>query len=107
MEIQEIRYFLAMSRTFNFTKADWVLTMVAAGTGVCFLPEYTATFRGVVGCPVLSPAVARSVCLISVAGRRWSPPVAPFVKAARRHPWPAGVSRPQSAGNPAKVGAAV
>jgi DNA-binding transcriptional LysR family regulator len=68
---------------------DWILTMVAAGMGVCFLPEYTAAFPGVVGCPVVSPSVARDVCLVTVAGRRWSSPVAAFVRAVRRYPWPA------------------
>ena len=62
--------------------------MVAAGMGVCFLPEYTATFPGVVGCPVVSPSVERDVCLVTVAGRRWSAPVAAFVHAVRRYPWP-------------------
>ena len=28
--------------------------MVAAGMGICFLPDYTASFAGVVGCPVVS-----------------------------------------------------
>jgi hypothetical protein len=74
-------------KLYQSEREDWILTMVAAGMGVCFLPEYTATFPGVVGCPVVSPAVARNVCLVSVASRRWSPPVAAFVKAVRRHPW--------------------
>jgi DNA-binding transcriptional LysR family regulator len=55
-------------KSYQSEREDWILTMVAAGMGVCFLPEYTATFPGVVG------------CLVSVAGRRWSPPVAAFVK---------------------------
>jgi DNA-binding transcriptional LysR family regulator len=80
--------------SYQSEREDWILTMVAAGMGVCFLPEYTATFPGVVGCPVVSPAVARNVCLVSVAGRRWSPPVAAFVKAVRRHPWPSASVAP-------------
>ena len=58
--------------------------MVAAGMGVCFLPEYTAVFPGVVACPVVSPSVERNVCLVTVAGRRWSAPVAAFAQANRR-----------------------
>jgi DNA-binding transcriptional LysR family regulator len=74
-------------KSYQSEREDWILTMVAAGMGVCFLPEYTATFPGVVSCPVVSPAVARDVCLVSVAGRRWSPPVEAFVHAIRRHSW--------------------
>ena len=83
-------------KSYQSEREDWILTMVAAGMGVCFLPEYTATFPGVVGCPVVEPSVERNVCLVSVAGRRWSSPVAAFVQAVRRHPWPsASVARDQ------------
>ena len=75
-------------KSYRSEREDWILTMVAAGMGVCFLPEYTATFPGVIGCPVVSPSVERDVCLITVAGRRWSSPIAAFVQAVRRYPWP-------------------
>ena len=75
-------------RSYQSEREDWILTMVAAGLGVCFLPEYTATFPGVVACPVVTPSVERNVCLVTVAGRRWSPPVAAFAQAVRRHSWP-------------------
>jgi LysR family hydrogen peroxide-inducible transcriptional activator len=74
---------------YRSEREDWILTMVAAGMGICLLPEHTATFPGVVGCPVVSPSVARDVCLVSVAGRRWSSPVSAFVNSVRRYPWPA------------------
>ncbi|MGC1890105.1 MAG: LysR family transcriptional regulator [Stellaceae bacterium] len=81
-------------KSYQSEREDWILTMVAAGMGVCFLPEYTATFPGVVGCPVVEPSVERNVCLVSVAGRRWSAPVAAFVQALRRHPWPSASGAP-------------
>lgn len=75
-------------KSYRSEREDWILTMVAAGMGVCFLPEYTAAFPGVIGCPVVSPSIERDVCLVTVAGRRWSSPVAAFVRAVRRYPWP-------------------
>ena len=51
-------------KSYQSEREDWILTMVAAGMGVCFLPEYTATFPGVVGCPVVLPSVERNA---------WSP----------------------------------
>lgn len=75
--------------SYRSEREDWILTMVAAGMGICFLPEYTAVFPGVVGCPVVSPSVARDVCLVTVAGRRWSPPVGAFVRAMQRYSWAA------------------
>jgi LysR family hydrogen peroxide-inducible transcriptional activator len=82
--------------SYQSEREDWVLAMVAAGLGICFLPEYTAIFPGVIGCPVVSPSVARSVCAVTVAGRRSSPPVKAFLNAVRRYQWPS----PSTTGNP-------
>jgi DNA-binding transcriptional LysR family regulator len=81
-------------KSYQSEREDWILRMVAAGMGVCFLPEYTAIFPGVVACPLVSPSIERNVCLVSVAGRRWSAPVAAFVQAVRRHPWPSASVAP-------------
>ena len=75
-------------KSYSSEREDWILTMVAGGMGVCFLPEYTAVFPGVVGRPVISPSVERKVCIVTVAGRRRSPPLAAFVNSVRRYPWP-------------------
>ncbi len=76
--------------SYRSEREDWILTMVAAGMGVCFLPEYTAVFPGVIGCLVVAPSVARKVCLVTVAGRRRSPPLAAFIHAVQRYRWPSG-----------------
>ncbi len=87
-------YGAKLVKSYQSEREDWILTMVAAGMGISFLPEYTAVFPGVVGCPVVGPSIARNVCLVTVAGRRWSSPVAAFVQAVRHHPWPsASVAR--------------
>lgn len=72
-------------RSYRSEREDWILAMVASGMGVCFLPEYTALYPGVVSRPIVSPSVERDVCLITVAGRSWPPPVAAFVRALRRY----------------------
>jgi LysR family hydrogen peroxide-inducible transcriptional activator len=79
-------------KSYKSEREDWILTMVAAGLGVCFLPEYTATFPGVIGCPVVSPSVQRNVCLVTVAGRRQSSPVKAFMNAVRHYPWPSAAA---------------
>lgn len=76
-------------RVFRSEREDWILTMVAAGMGICFLPEYSNVMPGVIGCRVVSPSVEREVCLVTVAGRRWSSPVAAFVRAVKQYRWPA------------------
>lgn len=77
-------------KSYNSEREDWILNMVAAGFGICFLPEYTAVFPGVVGCPVIAPSVTREVCVVTVAGRRQSPPVKAFINAVKQYPWPSG-----------------
>ena len=45
--------------------------MVAAGFGVCFLPEFSPTIPGVRLQPVSDPEVPREVSLVSMSGRRF------------------------------------
>jgi LysR family hydrogen peroxide-inducible transcriptional activator len=75
-------------RSYRSEREDWIQTMVAAGMGVCFVPEFSATHPGVVVRRVEEPEVVREVCAVTVAGRRWSVPLASFVKAIRRYDWP-------------------
>jgi DNA-binding transcriptional LysR family regulator len=94
-----------LMKSYRSERGDWILTMVAAGLGICFLPEYSAVFPGVVGCPVVSPSVARDVCLVTVAGRRQSSPVKAFVTAMQRYSWPATAptGRPLTTKEPSRV----
>jgi LysR family hydrogen peroxide-inducible transcriptional activator len=78
-----------LSGAFRSEREDWILTMVAAGMGICFLPEFSNTIPGVIGRPVIQPSVEREVCLVTVAGRRWSSPLSAFVRAVRQYKWPA------------------
>ena len=78
-----------LSGAFRSEREDWILTMVAAGMGICFLPEFSNTIPGVIGRPVIQPSVEREVCLVTVAGRRWSSPLSAFVRAVRQYRWPA------------------
>ncbi|HKY96112.1 MAG TPA: LysR family transcriptional regulator [Kiloniellales bacterium] len=68
-------------------REDWIQNMVAAGLGVCFLPEYSAVFPGVQTRPVIDPEVWRDISLVSVAGRRFSPAELTFIDAVKRYRW--------------------
>lgn len=75
-------------RSYRSEREDWVLTMVAAGMGVCFLPEFCNSVPGVISRAVTDPPIEREVSLVTVAGRRWSSPLGAFVGAIRRYRWP-------------------
>ena len=73
---------------FRSEREDWVQAMVMANIGFAFMPEYSVTHPDTVRRPLIDPAVKRTISLISLPGRRYSPAVAAFVRAARSHRWP-------------------
>ena len=75
-------------RSYRSEREDWIQIMVAGGMGVCFLPEFSALLPGLVVRPVVDPEVVRQVCYVTVAGRRWSSPVAALIGALQRYSWP-------------------
>ena len=78
-------------------REDWILNMVAAGMGICFLPAYAAVIPGVLTRPLIDPCVARDVTLASMAGRRFSPAVLTFIKALKSYRWPGDTFAPTTA----------
>jgi DNA-binding transcriptional LysR family regulator len=61
--------------------------MVMAGMGFAFMPEYSITISGVIRRPLVDPAVARTVSLVHMAGRKLSPAGIAFLRAAQTHRW--------------------
>lgn len=78
---------LAVRVGFQSEREDWIQIMVAAGFGVCFLPEYSSTIPGVRTQPVSDPEVVREVSLASMSGRRFSLAVRTFIRAVQAHDW--------------------
>jgi LysR family transcriptional regulator, hydrogen peroxide-inducible genes activator len=78
-------------RGFKSEREDWIMTMVAAGMGICFLPEYSALHPGIRHRLVANPEVARMVSVVSVAGRALSPPALAFIDETRSYDWPTSV----------------
>lgn len=73
---------------FRSEREDWIQIMVMAGMGICFMPEFSAVLPGLMTRPICDPPVTRTIHLATVAGRRFSPAVATFVKAIDRYQWP-------------------
>jgi DNA-binding transcriptional LysR family regulator len=77
---------------YRSEREDWIQTMVRAGMGICFLPEYSVFAPGLQTRRVIDPEVVREVSVVTVAGRRFSPAVAAFVRTIKAYPWPAAES---------------
>ncbi len=72
---------------FRSEREDWVQAMVLAGIGFAFMPEFSVTHPESVRRPLVDPAVKRTISLITVPGRKYSPAVAAFVRATRTYKW--------------------
>lgn len=74
--------------TFRSEREDWVQGMVAAGMGFAFMPEHSITHGGVLARPLVDPVVTRTVALVHMPGRPFSPAAAAFARMARSYVWP-------------------
>jgi LysR family transcriptional regulator, hydrogen peroxide-inducible genes activator len=77
-----------MHTIYASEREDWIQNMVAAGLGLCFMPEFSAVLPGIQILPVSDPEVSREVCLVTMAGRKNSPAVASFLKSLRTISFP-------------------
>lgn len=73
---------------FRSEREDWIQAMVLARIGFAFMPECSVTLPELLQRPLVEPEVARTVSLVSMAGRQYSPATAAFVRAARSFDWP-------------------
>lgn len=72
---------------FRSAREDWIESMVAAGLGFAFMPEYSVEHRGVLARPLVDPPVERTLLLVDVRGRRRSPAAQAFAQALIAHRW--------------------
>lgn len=70
---------------YQSEREDWIQAMVAAGLGCSIMPEHLPSAP--LTARPLEPEIERTISLVTVAGRRFSPTVAAFVKAATQHDW--------------------
>jgi DNA-binding transcriptional LysR family regulator len=72
---------------FRSEREDWVQAMVMANVGFAFMPEFSITHPDSIQRPLVDPTVTRTICLITVPGRKHSPAVAAFVRTTRTYKW--------------------
>lgn len=77
---------------YSSEREDWVQALVLAGLGCSIMPEYLPALPGISSRPVSEPEVARTISLVTVAGRRHAPALDAMVRLAQRYPWPGSVS---------------
>jgi DNA-binding transcriptional LysR family regulator len=78
---------IELKRPYASERDDWIQCMVLAGLGFTYIPEYAVTVEGLQIRPLVEPEVFRTVSLVTVRGRPYSPAVGAFVRDAKRYPW--------------------
>ena len=73
---------------FRSEREDWIQAMVLARIGFAFMPEYSVTLPELLQRPLVEPSVTRTISLINVSGRLFSPAVSAFVRSAQTYDWP-------------------
>ena len=70
-------------------REDWVQSMILAGMGLSFMPEYLPMHPNLPTRLIADPSVTRQIDLVTVSGRRFSPAVQAFVDMVETHDWSA------------------
>lgn len=72
---------------FRSDREDWVQSMVLAGLGFAFMPQYSVTMPGVLTRPLVDPPVERTLVAAEVRGRKRSPVAKLFFDALHAYAW--------------------
>jgi DNA-binding transcriptional LysR family regulator len=73
---------------FRSEREDWVQAMVLARIGFAFMPECSVTLPDLLQRPLIEPEVSRTISMLSVPGRPYSPATAAMLRAAKSFQWP-------------------
>ncbi len=78
----------AVNVRYTSEREDWIQALVLAGHGCCVMPEFLPSLPGIATRPVKDPEVSRSISMVTVAGRPYSPATRAIMRIASVFPWP-------------------
>lgn len=73
---------------FRSEREDWVQAMVLAQIGLAVMPEYSVSIDELQTRQIVDPAISRTIALLTVPGRPYTPPTAALVRSAQAYRWP-------------------
>lgn len=76
-----------LTRPYRSERDDWIVCMAAAGLGFSFIPEYSVTVPGLVTRPLIEPEISRTISLVTVRGRPYSPALGAFLRECKAEKW--------------------
>lgn len=78
---------ITLNYRYRTEREDWIQSMILAGLGCAFMPEYLPIYPELPTRVIAEPEVTRTVELVSVAGRRFSPVVLAFIQMVMDYEW--------------------
>ncbi len=74
---------------YRSEREDWIQAMILAGMGCTVMAESMPMLPGIVTRRLSDPEISRTIQLVTVSGRRYSPTVKALIQLAQRHDWAA------------------
>lgn len=74
---------------YRSEREDWIQAMILAGMGCTVMAESMPMLPGIVTRNLSDPVISRTVRLVTVSGRRYSPTVQALIRLAQHHDWAA------------------
>ncbi len=84
LDTLEISASFVANAKFRSEREDWIQAMIAAGMGVAVVPEFMPSKPGIATRLLVEPEVSRTISLVTVSGRRFSPTIEILVRLARQ-----------------------
>ena len=72
---------------YQSKRESWVQALILAGMGCAIMPEFLPMLPGIATRVLIEPEIERDIQLVTVGGRRYSPPVQSFIRLAHRYDW--------------------
>lgn len=72
---------------YRSEREDWIQAMVRAGMGCSVMPEFLPILPGLTTRLLIEPELSRTIHLVTVAGRRFTPALEAFIRLAQRYDW--------------------
>ena len=86
----------AVNVRYTSEREDWIQALVLAGHGCCVMPEFLPSLPGIATRPVTDPEVSRTISMVTVAGRPYSPAIRAIMRIASVFPWPRSANSAKS-----------
>ncbi len=84
LDTLDISASFVVNAKFRSEREDWIQAMIAAGMGVAVMPEFMPSKPGIATRLLVEPEVSRTISLVTVSGRRFSPTIEILVRLARQ-----------------------